>query len=96
MPSELVNFLTDCLSADSVSNFAGYFFRKDFFWIHANRDQIDLREDNRYESRIIIQNLFQTGGDAGTPRHSSPYLFSDREKYSKQPLSILGRIEKEG
>jgi len=43
-----------------------------------------------------MQNLFQTGSNVGTPRHSWPYLFSDREKYSKQPLNILRRIEKEG
>ena len=58
MPNELAHFLRDCLFADSVSDLAEYFLRKNFFRIHLNQDQINVREDNRYENRIIIRNSF--------------------------------------
>ncbi len=77
VPNELAYFLRDCLFADFVSNLAGYFFRKDFFWIHANRDQIDLREDNRYESKILIQNLCQPDNNTGTSKHRSSRRLND-------------------
>ena len=96
MPNELAHFLRDCLFADFVSDLVGYFLRKNFFRIHLNQNQISLREDNPYENRIIIQNLCQTGSNAATFTYSLPYLFSDRDKYSKQPLNILRRSEKEG
>ena len=70
MPNELAYFLRDCLFADFVSDLVGYFLRKNFFRIHLNQSQINLREDNRYENRIIIQNLCQTGSNVGAPRHS--------------------------
>jgi hypothetical protein len=54
----LAHFLRDCLFADFVSDLVGYLLRKNFFWIHLNQDQINLREDNRYENRIIIRNSF--------------------------------------
>ena len=58
MFEELVYFLRDGLFTDFVSDLAGYFFRKDFFRIHLNQNQINVREDNRYENRIIIGDSF--------------------------------------
>ncbi len=57
MPDELAYFLRDGSFIDFVSDLVGYFLRKNFFRIHLNQNQIDLRDDNRYENRIIIQNL---------------------------------------
>ena len=57
MPEELAYFLRDGSFTDFVSDLARYFLRKKFFRIHLNQNQINLRDDNRYENRIIIQNL---------------------------------------
>jgi len=57
MPEELAYFLRDSSFTDFVSDLAGYFLRKKFFRIHLNQSQINVRDDNRYENRIIIQNL---------------------------------------
>ena len=57
MPEELAYFLRDSSFTDFVSDLARYFLRKKFFRVHLNQNQINLRDDNRYENRIIIQNL---------------------------------------
>jgi len=69
IPEELAYFLRDGLFTDFVSDLVRYFLRKDFFRIHLNQNQINLRDDNRYENEIIIQNLCQPDNDAGTSRH---------------------------
>ena len=56
MPSELVHFLRDGLFADFASDLVGDFLRKNFFRIHLDQNHINLREDNRYENRIITEN----------------------------------------
>jgi hypothetical protein len=85
MPNELAYFLRDCLFADFVSDFVAYFLRKNFSRIHLNQEQIDLREDNRYENRIIIRNSFS---EFNTHFH---FLKNNRlslwQTYSKPTLS---------
>jgi hypothetical protein len=84
MPNELFYFLRDCLFADFVSDLAGYLLRKNFFRIHLNQNQINLRKDNRYENRIIIRNSFSV--------FSSHFFFLKNSSFMFQ--SIRGRAGK--
>jgi hypothetical protein len=75
MPNELAHFLRDGLFADFVSDLAGYLLRKNFFRIHLNQNQINLRKDNRYENRIIIRNSFSVFSNHFCFLKNSSFMF---------------------